>query len=204
MMEATYDHNLAVFGRWIGFWRDRWHSKGEAYSGGVEQTRTIEGIIRGLFSPKHYYPDAMDFGAGHGRFCELMSLYCGHIWAADIVDDMLDCYGSKAPTVTPMKLEWPVKLPLRDDKLDLLWAFFTFQHIVDPTIFQLTTQELRRVLKSGSRILIIDNAVDTANHVRSRGPEALGKALGMKPGFTQVRVTIGNPHDHWLIDGVKA
>lgn len=202
-MYENSEHNPAVFGRWTAFWRDRWRKKGDAYSGTIEQTHAIEDILRGLFTSRDYYTDAMDFGAGHGRFCDFMSLYCGHIWAADIVDDMLDCYAVRSPTVTPLRMEWPPNIPLRDDKLDLLWAFFTFQHIVDPTIFQHVTQELRRVLKPGSRVLIIDNACDTANHVRSRGPDVLGKALGLQPGFSKILITIGKPQDHWLIDGVK-
>lgn len=202
-MSESWDANSASFGRWVGFWRERWTKRGEDYSGTIEQTRAIEDILKGLLKPRDYYVDAMDFGAGHGRFCEFMSLYCGHIWAADIVSEMLERYASYAPTVTPLKVEWPISFPLKDNKLDLLWSFFTFQHLVDPSLFQQTVQELRRVLKPGARVLIIDNAVDMANHVRVRGPDALGKALGLQAGFSRMRITVSKPQDHWLIDGIK-
>jgi len=198
------DQAAVTFSRWVTFWRQRWDAKGENFSGTEAQTRAIGDILLGCFNGKDYYADALDFGCGHGRFEKLMGRYCGHIWAVDILDGPLEACASRMPTITPLRLDWPAKLPLRPEKVDLAWAFFVFQHIVDPTIFQQVTQELRRVLKTGSRMLIIDNAVDTANHVRSRGPEALITALGLRPGARTQRITVGKPQDHWLIDGVKA
>ena len=192
--------------------KQRWvkvaNNRGPAYVGRVSenvdlQTRKVESLLLKVLSPDDYYRDAIDFGCGHGRFIPVLSHYCGHIWAIDLLDSMLAQAQLAAPNVTPVSSAWPISFAI--PPADFLWAGLVLQHIVDEAVYQTTVSELRRVLKPGARVLVLDNAIDVAHHVKPRGPELLARHLELRPGWKADKVTINRrPNDHWFLDGYKA
>jgi SAM-dependent methyltransferase len=182
--------------------------RGAGYVGRVSestelQARKIESLLLKALSPDDFYKDGIDFGCGYGRFIPTLSHYCGHIWAIDLLDSMLAQAASAAPNVTVVPSTWPISFAI--PPVDFLWAGLVIQHIVDEPIYQATIAELKRLLKPGARVILLDNAVDLAPHVKPRGPEMLARHLELRPGWKADRVTINQrPNDHWFIDGYKA
>jgi ubiquinone/menaquinone biosynthesis C-methylase UbiE len=197
------------FGRMEEFWRIKFAQYGDRYVGRIKEDHTlqqkrIESILMTRLRSQDYFEKALDFGCGWGRFIPFFSQFCGHIWAVDLVKEMVDKAAQKAPNVTAIQSKHPFKLPGKESRFDLLWSCFVFQHITDDEVFDVTTKELRRVLKSGARVIIIDNAVDHASHVKPRSVERLAEALELKPTYYASKVTVNQrADDHWLIDGVK-
>lgn len=188
------------------FWQSKMARQGVSYVGRKgedhqSQAKAIERLYWSRVGQDAYFQDALDFGCGYGRFAEMLSSTCGHIWAVDMLEEMLAQVRGSVPNVTPIKCSWPPKLVNCDKSMDLLWACLVFQHIVDDDLFAGTMKELSRLLKPGSRVIIIDNAVDQAHHVKPRGPEAIMNALNAKVDYVE-KVTINKrANDHWLIDG---
>jgi SAM-dependent methyltransferase len=192
------------------FWETRARTRGERYVGHVQQDhrlqqQAIESLLRARLKASDYFSNGLDFGCGYGRFVPTLSQYCGHLWAVDLLPEMLERAASQAPNVTPVRSEWPLKLPARGPAMDFVWLCLVLQHVVDEDLFQATCVELKRVLKPGARVMVLDNVVDHAPHVKPRGEQALVSALGLMPGYWCERVTINRrPKDHLFIDGVKA
>jgi ubiquinone/menaquinone biosynthesis C-methylase UbiE len=188
------------------FWQSKMARQGVSYVGRVGedhhyQAKMIERLYWGRVGQDAYFTDALDFGCGYGRFAAMLSNSCGHVWAVDMLEEMLSQVRGSAPNVTPIRCTWPPRLVNHDNSMDLLWACLVFQHIVDDDLFTGTMKELSRLLKPGARVIIIDNAVDHAHHVKPRGPEVLMKALNAKIDYAD-KVTINKrTNDHWLIDG---
>ena len=186
------------------FWQARTRA-GDAYVGRVgedhrRQQQRMEQLLTQHFTPFDFYLDALDFGCGWGRMVPYFAQYCGHIWAVDIVPEMAQRAAQKATTVTPLALG--PNGQINSPQVDLLWAGLVLQHIVNPDVLQATLHELRRVLKRGARVLILDNAVDHAPHVQSRNPDELASALLLQSWKVE-RVTINQrEQDHWLLDGI--
>lgn len=192
------------------FWEKTVAQRGDGYVGrnGEShklQQKRIEDLLRSRLNPNMLYQDMIDFGCGWGRFIPFWAQFAGHVWAVDMLPDLLRRAKQQAPTVSTVCSQWPFQIPMKKPRIDLLWACLVFQHIVDDEIFVGTLTELSRVLQPGARVLIIDNAVDQAPHVKPRGPAVIAKGLGLRGGWSADKVTINNrPQDHWLLDGTKA
>lgn len=196
-----------AFMRSQDFWQDRFFKKGDAFTGRLHedfklQTLRIEGLFRRKFRQGEFYEYGMDLGCGSGRLTPMLSNVCGHLWAVDIVDEVIDQAKAKTPSATGWLVKWPIKFPARSACVDLMVACLCFQHITDSEIFEKVIAEIRRVLRPNARVLILDNAIDKAYHVRSRTPKEFSEPLRLLPGLITEQVTINNrPSDHWFIDG---
>lgn len=190
------------------FWKAKMAKQGPGYVGRKGEDHSRQGnLIEKLYWDRvgrdAHFENALDFGCGYGRFTPMLCNSCGHVWAVDILEESLEHVRGSAPNVTPVLAEFPLKLLNEDNSIDLLWACLILQHIVKDDLFDATMKELSRLLKPGARVIIIDNAVDQAPHVKPRGPDVLMGALGAKADFAQ-KVTINKrASDHWLIDGTK-
>lgn len=197
---------VAKHAKWRAFWDHRAKQGGD-YVGRIGepthvQTLKIESILKAKMPPTEYYPEGVDFGCGPGRFIPFLSNHCGHLWAVDLTLEALKDAKRRANNVSTIEATCPLKLPWKDRRIGFLWAGLVFQHIVDDDIFKLSVTELSRVLVPGARVLILDNGIDIANHVKPRGPDILAGVFNFRPGWTATKVTINNrPNDHWLIDG---
>lgn len=180
------------------FWTERFKNHANSES----QQKHIESLMQAKLKPDDYYAYGMDFGCGHGRFMPFLSDYCGHIYAADIVPEAVWHSKNLVSTSSGIVLGWPYKINWPAPRLDLMWSFFTFQHIVDDSLFETCAAELLRCMKSDCRVMVIDNAVDVAKHVKPRQPERIARALGLK-SYTIDRLSLSKPSDHWFLDGVR-
>jgi ubiquinone/menaquinone biosynthesis C-methylase UbiE len=163
------------------------------------QQRKIESLLLRALGPDDLFEDGLDYGCGCGRMLPLLSDYCEHIWAADILESSLDQARGMAPNVTPVALNYPLKLAI--PPVNFLWCGLVFQHIVEDALFDQVLAEIARVLAPGARILILDNGVDKAFHVKPRGPDKIAAGLKLKH-YEAALVTIDvRPNDHWLVDG---
>ena len=171
----------------------------------IRQREFIECLLRERLKPTDYFQDMLDFGCGIGRFVPFWQNYSGHIWAVDILENDLKEITSNGINITPVNGTYPPVYSDRIPPVDLFWSCLVLQHIVDDFLFSLTIAELSKVIKPGARVIILDNAVDVARHVRPRGPDGLAGALGLRKDLRADKVTINKtPKDHWLIDGFKA
>lgn len=210
MEEGIEEVAVQTFSNWQSYWAGRYQKQGEQFVGKAGedyrlQTSRLEDLLRQKFTPECFYENAVDFGCGWGRMLPFLANYCGHIWAADIVPAMLEQARLQGLNITTWCSAWPYKFPAKDGQIDLLFSAFVLQHIVDEGIFAVVTAELKRILRPGARILLIDNAQDKAKHVKARGPEVLAGLLGMREGWKAVKVTVNRrPNDHWLIDGIRS
>lgn len=169
------------------------------------QKLRVESILRQRLKDNVYYEHGMDFGCGNGRFVPLLSQHCGHVWAVDILPQAIDAAEKRSEFTTGVLSRWPFKLSWRKPRLDLLWVSFVFQHITGETILDSVCAELSRIMRPGCRVLVIDNAVDKAWHVKARSAQQLARLLNLTSGFKAERITVNDrPSDHWLIDGVRA
>ena len=208
-VQTVVEHKQLAFNKMVDFWVGKSSNGDDDKYVGREgenhtfQQKKIEDILRTRFSPDTFFKTALDFGSGWGRFEPFLDDFCGHIWAADLIEKLVQRAAARSPVVTPHKISYPVHFPLKRPKFDLLWACLVFQHITDDSILDATLTEIRRVLKPGARVLILDNARDKAYHVAPRDPGVFARLLSLKPGYRADLVTINNrPQDHWFIDGV--
>jgi SAM-dependent methyltransferase len=206
MVEQAETTTAVKHAKWRAFWDSR-AKAGSEYVGRLgepvnAQTLKIESLLKAKLSPVEYYAEGMDFGCGPGRFLPFLSNHCGHLWAVDLVPFALQQAKQRALNVSTIEAGCPLKFPWDNPRISFLWACLVFQHVVDDDIFSRTVSEIGRVLVPGARVLILDNAIDKANHVKPRGPELLANVFRLRPGWTSTRVTINSrPNDHWLIDG---
>jgi ubiquinone/menaquinone biosynthesis C-methylase UbiE len=191
-----------VFGNLTDFWRERALKYGDRYIGHISenykvQQARIEALLRQRVNPAVPYEDMLDLGCGWGRFLPFWGQFTGHIWAVDLLPDMLEKARCQIPNVTSLRAGWPFKLPLADGSINLLWACFVFQDIKDHQLLGTILAELNRVLAANARVLILDNG-------KLRKPEVFVDTLSLRPGWQTARVTINKtPQDTWLIDGAR-
>jgi SAM-dependent methyltransferase len=189
------------------YWNKRFSDQGEAYVGHIdldhlEQKKTIENYLAPMFDPKTIYSNTMDFGCGIGRFIPFLCKRSKHIWAVDLVEGALKKAASLSPAVTPIHATRPFSLPFNNPHIDFLFSSLVFQHMIDDSVLTSVLRELKRVLLPKAKVIIIDNAVDRAPHVKPRKPEFFVSALGLKPGWTARRIKLNKkPLDHWLLEG---
>lgn len=191
-----------LFGGLVSFWRGRALKYGERYVGNVNedhrlQRARIEALLRQRLNPSVAYEDVLDLGCGWGRFETFWSGLAGHIWAVDVLPDMLEKARTQAPNVTALKASWPFRLPLQDRSISLLWACFVFQDIKEDPLFKAVVGEVSRLLAPQARVLILDTG-------KARDPKTFGEAFGLGPGWHVGRVTVNStPRDTWLVDGIR-
>lgn len=192
------------------YWADRFAKRNTAYvtlnpNELRLQAVRVESMIRQRFKANDYYKDGIDFGCGAGRFAPLLCSFVGHLWGFDTINGPLELMRAVDKTVSAALLTYPIKLPLASESIDFFTAIFTLQHITNEQLLTETAAEVRRVLRPGARVLILDNAVDFHAHLRNRNPNKLAELFELRKGFHFQRVTLNNkPNDHWLIDGFRA
>lgn len=193
--------NTLLFEQAKSFWAARFNSTQDL---SMQQLR-VESVLRRCLKANIYYENGMDFGCGSGRFIPVLSQHCGHVWGVDILPQAIDAAEKRSEFATGVLAQWPFKMIWRKPRLDLLWVSFVFQHITGDAMLESICAELVRISKPGCRVLVIDNAVDKAWHVKSRTPERLARLLSLNCGFEASRIAVNDQQsDHWLIDGTRA
>lgn len=150
-----------------------------------------------------FFKYALYFGCGTGELVtEALGPRCGHIWAMDVLPEALEQAKKRAPHVSTRRLRWPINITGPRGMIDLLVASTAFQFIPDDPLVAELVQHLALWLKPGARVIILDNAVDRAIHMKPRDPRLFAHGFDLRPGWVSNKVKI-NGREHWLLDGVR-
>jgi ubiquinone/menaquinone biosynthesis C-methylase UbiE len=107
----------------------------------------------------------LDLGCGPGFWtlplAELVG-ESGHVWAVDVSQELLDALAARnpPPQVRLQRTELPMMGVVPDASIDLAWIAFVF-HEVDPP--ENLASELRRVLRLGARVAVLEWRPDAAS-----------------------------------------
>jgi hypothetical protein len=196
----THIKQKITFDLFVDKWGKR-SKKGPSYVSHVGQDHNKQGekIKAMLLSSigEQRFKHAIDFGSGWGRFIPTLLSFSDTITAIDIVPEILPKADKNVKT---MLFDWP--FVMKTEKADFVFACLVLQHIVNEDLFENACLEISKLAAPGARVIIIDNAIDVAPHVKPRGPDKIAKALGLAP-FSSRLVTINmRQNDHWMIDGI--
>ena len=179
--------------------RGFWLRKSQAHAEDPRQTARVAALLRSAVLPTDFYESALDLGCGRGRVIPSLSAFCGHVWAVDVVPELLCNIEFRAQSATAFCIEDEFKLPTGPH--DLLWSAFFFQHVTKPEHMRAVCTEVRRVLRPGTRVFLLENGKDRAAHVHPWTPREYAVELGLGD-YTAKLVSINNrPNDHWWIEG---
>ena len=185
------------------YWRKRYEKQGQNYVSlvGANNYDRKKRIISKAVAPHlaKGFSNALDFGAGVGRFQEMLTRNAEKVTALDWVFDALDALKIKFPSTEIARFE---SLPFELEPLsfDLVWSCMVLQHIVCPERFRNTACGLFDLAAPGATFLLIENRADNAPHVERRSAEDYAKALGVELIIAEP-LTIDHPGSHWLIKG---
>lgn len=148
-----------------------------------------------------------DIGAGSGYFTEeLFSFVSGStIYALDIQQEMIDYLKENMPANIIPKLIVDSILPLDDDSIDGLWSMTVYHEVPNIEFF---LSEIKRVLKTGAKILLVD--WDKSESACVRGPKyetrvASDKVIDdlKKAGFINVTCNTEGLKYHYAVSAEK-
>ena len=186
------------------YWIDRYNEQGRDYVANrhlanfESQHEMICEVVEshlGNYKFKH----ALDFGAGVGRFQDLINRHAKSVWAVDVVPDALQELNKGWPnTKTSCDIA-----NIASEQFDFVWTCVVLQHIGVPEKFTETCQHLCRVAKPNAKFILVENAVDYAPHVAKRTPEDYRSALNLKLDHYEL-LSIDKPESHWLIVGCRS
>lgn len=101
----------------------------------------------------------LDFGCGPGRFTkQLADMINGNAIGVDPIESLLKLAPS-AHNVKYLKME-EGRIPLEDASIDLVWICLVLGGITDSKVLLRTICEIRRVLKNGGLLFIIENTTE--------------------------------------------
>ncbi len=146
----------------------------------------------------------LDLGAGPGFWtlplAEIVGT-SGEIWAVDVSQELLDTLASRNPPsqIKFKRSELPT-IDLADALADFAWLAFVFHEVEPP---EKLARELRRVLRPGSRIAVLDWRPDAQG---TQGPPRTDRVTPEQvinwlsaAGFIEARKTWQDP-DNFLVE----
>lgn len=185
------------------YWIGRYKEQGRDYVANrhMQNYDKQHEIISEIVAPhlgNYTFKKALDFGAGVGRFQDILNNHAEEVWAVDLVPDALKDLNESWPnTTTTCDVS-----SIASEQFDLVWTCVVLQHIGVPERFTEVCQHLCRVAKPGAKFILIENAADYAPHVAKRTPEDYRYALELTLDHYDL-LNIDKPESHWLIVGRK-
>jgi ubiquinone/menaquinone biosynthesis C-methylase UbiE len=98
-----------------------------------------------------HVPRVLDVGCGEGHFAAALVRAGAEVVAVDVAVEPLRRASSRHPALDLRLVGSEAPLPLEDASFDVVWAGETIEHVADTARW---LSELRRVLRSGGRLLI--------------------------------------------------
>jgi len=109
----------------------------------------------------------LDLGCGPGRFSvELARLTGGQVVAVDPIGYLLEL-APPDPDVTYRAMDEGI-IPVADASADLVWICLVLGGITDDAVLHRTAAEVRRVLRPGGLLFMVENTTDTEGSERWR------------------------------------
>jgi len=144
------------FAAQLRHWKRRRTRLGDAAIGRIGESYADQGdrISRHLGNKleDRFFEHALDFGCGWGRFTELLSHHCGHLWAADLFRDWVDRATGMIPTTTAVLMR-SQQLSIDAGSMDLVVDIMTLQSIDSDSLAREATHELKRVARAGATVM---------------------------------------------------
>lgn len=98
----------------------------------------------------------LDFGCGSGRFAKRFAQSNFEVTGVDISQEMLEIAKTNLRNNPCQLVHVSHELPFENKTFDIVWCFIVLQHIPDNHFFA-TVRELKRVIKPGGMIIIVEN-----------------------------------------------
>lgn len=98
----------------------------------------------------------LDLGCGTGRISGWISNRVAKVCGMDLSFDMLRASEADLHQQATLVAGSSLNIPFRNESFDLALSIWMLQHIVDVDDFRTTVSEIRRVLKQGSRVFLIE------------------------------------------------
>jgi ubiquinone/menaquinone biosynthesis C-methylase UbiE len=123
----------------------------------------------------------LDFGCGVGRWTEILARITGGIVEAiDPTQQFLEIAEShrKSPSVTYTAYHDGV-IPFPGESMDAVWACMVLSTILDVSggMFEHTVSELRRVLRPGGLMFLVDNTSGPPHRPVVRSPYSISRTV---------------------------
>lgn len=105
---------------------------------------------------------ALDFGCGTGRWTPHLAAHIGYALGVDLLPEFVDyAEAHRPPTCGLSRLEYRPymrgHIPAPDASFDVLWVCMVLGAILDDDMLAATARELRRVLRPGALVFLIDS-----------------------------------------------
>jgi len=146
----------ARFKAQLQLWRARKRRMGDAAVGHAgeshaEQADRISVHLREL-TDDLFVDHALDFGCGWGRFSELLSARCTHLWAADVFQDWVDRAVGIVPNATAVLMS-DQRVRVDAGSMNAVFDIMTIQSIDNDTLAREAMCELRRISAPGATVI---------------------------------------------------
>lgn len=186
------------------YWEQRPQREGPAYVGHRDhsttshnrQTELFGDAIALAFLGREPFESLLDFGCGSGRFTTLLASMAGEYKGVDISISGLQLGADVSPLPDNAERIWlgMDRLPFAPSRFDAAAAITVLQHIPERDWDQHWAPEIRRVLRPGAKLLVIDDPAGTAEHMFPRLPSDVAEALDCEICCGGAAVL---PSNHW-------
>ena len=109
----------------------------------------------------------LDFGCGPGRFSEaLAKLTECKVVAIDPIKHLIELAPPAAGVEYKVMLEG--NIPMENDSVDVVWICLVFGSITDNNVLQQTVAEIKRVLKQGGLIFMVEKTSEDLSNFQTK------------------------------------
>lgn len=166
---------MTDFSDTLTYWQDRRAKLGDGAVGrkgedylkqGERISRLLSDVLNGFFQ------HGLDFGCGWGRLSLTLAGCCGHLWAADIIDDWAIRAAALAPNISSLHII-DETIRLDPESMDLVVDVMSLQSIQSDWLHLRACKELRRVLRKGGLFVSLAKMDDP---LRTRRTQLVGLA----------------------------
>lgn len=182
------------------YWADRFALQGPTY---VAPTRTSSDEQAAAFAAvlqPYVTGRVLDYGCGVGRLAPFLAPLGDYV-GADINSPALVHARETNPDLTFLDVGADGRIPLEPGTVDMVVSVTVLQHVPTAIIVQ-TCGELRRVLRPGGRVLLIEDAnpegARPARHMAFRSAERYADLLRAELLWREV-VSAERPRSHYAV-----
>jgi ubiquinone/menaquinone biosynthesis C-methylase UbiE len=147
----------------MNYWDKRVETYGAAavgFAGTQKEREEADAAFLKAFEKVEPCDVLVDFGCGVGRLYPILSSKCKQYVGVDSSRKMLDMFNQiqprRAADVLVERSGDDGQIPLGDNSADAVVCSVVLQHILDPSTFLFTVNELKRILKRGGQLYLCE------------------------------------------------